>query len=489
MQQYRSEAQAMLLLEELERKEALFEILVQGVAVWQLFRFEACYLLQNMSTTSTHPVPFGRLKRLSRLMVRAFFDFTYLVFCKKKRYLLVSHDALRAKTSDGHYSDKHFSPLLPDLTDYLFVDVSPQTPHKGRQHSRLSTAIPSLFGIISKRLTKISPEETQAIHRISEACRAHPELASISPKKIRDTIQIFFLERQCWKTILKRLGKPVVALATVCQYSLNAAASDCGTRVAEFQHGIHTRYHPCFLPAEGTPGVSKSNLILRDAFILYSFFWLDEISARNSISAEQAVVGGFPWLESWRKQRQLCPPNGNASSIVCTLQGISTQTLLKFIREAWVLLPDKTMLLYIKLHPAKPSEYNLVSSLMAGIANVHILRGDDSPSTHELLAKAAWHVSISSATLYDSLAIGTPNCIIPLQTHEIAEQLCEAGLATIVANPRELADVLASAPPEVFRYTEQFCKTHGVKTICTALEDLYTNSPCRKKPDGIHAIY
>ena len=130
-----------------------------------------------------------------------------------------------------------------------------------------------------------------------------------------------------------------------------------------------------------------------------------------------------------------------ACTIVVTTQ-VDIERLIAFLLEFTEIAEGcLDLCLYIKLHP-KDTDKSLFQSAFEGNKHVHILLGNEPPSTLELLARADIHVSIYSTCHYEALALGTPTVILPFTGHEVMLSLHKAGHAFLARTPRDLLDII-----------------------------------------------
>ena len=474
---FKTAAEAAAILESLEKEKKLFSIRVDGIAVWQLFRFNASLALQDINVT---PHSVNRLAGMGNLFRWFLRDCLTLLPGRQAYYFFVNAHSVQVAFPQGKYGDKHFAQLLSQMEKSVYVTSSPREPavYPTQNPPAFSFSIPLLYAMSMKRLRRASPPIRQAATQLREALSEIDELSHFDERFLCTVIDGFFLERKCWLWILKRFGDPFVVVADTGSYSLASAAAIRGTRIAELQHGLVGPTHPCLIPVEVTP--SPDGLICRDALILNGKHWLDLLENRQWHSVRSMVAAGSPWLEMFRnisEARQDRPEN----MVLCTLQGIESQKFLEFVRSALDIAGESTIAIVIKLHPLRPHERELAEDVFRGYQNITILAGDEGPSTHELLTQASLHLSISSATHYDALAIGTPTCIIPLATHDAINDLIDSGLAMLASNPTMLAQAFGTKQERLTpEFREKFCSPGALDALCRELRNIYKNSPCRR---------
>lgn len=96
----------------------------------------------------------------------------------------------------------------------------------------------------------------------------------------------------------------------------------------------------------------------------------------------------------------------------------------------------------LKLHPAYDVEEAHYRDPFEGDRRVRIVSGKSMQSVQELIALSDLHLSISSASHYDALGIGTPTGVIDLETHESAETILSHEGAFSVADADCLVEML-----------------------------------------------
>jgi hypothetical protein len=130
--------------------------------------------------------------------------------------------------------------------------------------------------------------------------------------------------------------------------------------------------------------------------------------------------------------------------------------------------------LIVKLHPVYDQGTHVYRDKLASYPNVSIYKGNEGRSTLELLASADAHLSISSATHYDALALGVPTIVLKLPSYETVLPLIENGHVPTVSDPHQLAALLvAGSIPNVDpKLSEYFCKPGAVGNMLQALASL-----------------
>jgi hypothetical protein len=128
--------------------------------------------------------------------------------------------------------------------------------------------------------------------------------------------------------------------------------------------------------------------------------------------------------------------------------------------------------LYVKLHPVYETSKESYKAAFGGNSRVHVVLGNEPPSTFELLTQAQLHVSISSTCHYDALGLGVPTVILPFTTHDIVLSLHQAGHAYLAYTPQELLEIVLhckdhAVPPEI---SEWYFTSGALENIKRELE-------------------
>ena len=465
---YLSEEQASLLVGEVEKREKLYDVCINDIPIWQLVRLNGIRSLQNLPLSKANKTRFQRISAYFQLLPIAIKDLIFLLVPKKTKVLFLVHTKFRTIEIDS-YIDKYIAPLLPHLDNWIISERTPREPGPHAEYPTLLTAaLPELAGLWARCFSIFMSVSSVEIEGLSKKLESCPELPAIDKKTIKRIIYTFLVQKKCWAWIIKRLGKPIVATMTTGDYAVCAAAHEIGAKCVEMQHGIVTQHYPLMATESA---LAVSNALAPDIMLLYGEHWRKKLAARGPNTDKLVISAGFPLLEYWVQHKR---QNQNSSNLViCTLQGVETEKLLFFLSDAWKMVSSCGLKLAIKLHPSRSYERDLVNKFFGENGNVIIYEGIDKPSTYELLANARWHCSISSATHYDALAIGTPTIIIGLRSHEVVYELYENGHALLANTPEELAQMISKDPETVpSSIMEQYCAANGIERICGLMNSL-----------------
>ena len=129
--------------------------------------------------------------------------------------------------------------------------------------------------------------------------------------------------------------------------------------------------------------------------------------------------------------------------ILVTTEGIDTDRLIAFITEFLELARRKLeVALVFKLHPIRETNKSRYVEAFQKRENVHVILGNEPPTTFQLLSKAEFHVSVSSACHYEALGLHVPTIILPLKLHELFLPLKETGYAFLARTPQDLLNII-----------------------------------------------
>lgn len=126
--------------------------------------------------------------------------------------------------------------------------------------------------------------------------------------------------------------------------------------------------------------------------------------------------------------------------ILFTSQGLDTRAVAEMLGEFLSLTRDLAALrLVVKLHPVFDQTRSPYDAGVGRDPRVEVRLATEGESASELLLRADLHLSVSSGTHYEALALGVPTVILPFSFHETVLPLHRAGHAFLASTPAELA--------------------------------------------------
>lgn len=442
---YLTEAQASARLEELEARYDLFRFTVDGNSAWQLLRFGAAGLLQNLPFEA--PLPASRFYRVWTKLAKGIVGIPNSLLIKPSRYVAKTYSSALTETEFGRWKDVYFDDLLLRLGAFVKIEGrnTPQLVNRSKRAlipiSMTTDSLDLLVSCIRKLISV--PEISKVAEDIARCLSVEPDFNSLTSETIAANLSFFYWSKAVYSRLLRRIKPDFVMVADTAEYAICAAAQSQGIQVIEFQHGIFSSNHPDALPASAN--FFRESLIVHDKILLYGEYWKLELEKNKFYSNELCVVGSTR-IDRYRRDREeylATKPQGCPISLVLTTQGFAVKELIEFVYGFTLLIEGKLHYqLVIKLHPIYDRNSDPYKSAFVKNQSVSVFLGTDGPSTMELLAKADLHLSISSACHYDALGLGVPTVVIALPSHEIVMPLIDRGHAILAKSPRDLAAIV-----------------------------------------------
>lgn len=459
------------MLAEFERKRDPWRIRLDGWAIWALLRWAVGMGLARLPLSA----PRHGLRRGRRLAL-AFGDVAGWFRLRPSRVLVQSYSSALLEEENGRAKDIWFDDLLARLDSAVKIEQINNTSFLERRQHALRPAD------LTTELVNASCSALLRIHRPVGARKAARDLVEAlgaefgaeAPDEsfVAPILEAFQLRRRLWASVLSRIAPRVLLVADPGEFGLIAAARARGAVVVEVQHGIVDRYNPSYSwPATATP--HRSALAIPDRLFTHGEHWRDELAVHGFWGDGLHIVGN-PRVDLYRSTRANRRPSATRT-LVFTSQGVAVERVADLLAECARTAQGRGGLeIFVKLHPVYDSDPRAYTERLAAFPNVHVLGGNELPSTLSLLASADLHASISSATHYDALALGVPTVVLPLPGHETVAPLVAAGHATLVADGVALCTLATGAVlPSVERgVSERYCRPGAVENMLHELAPL-----------------
>jgi hypothetical protein len=456
------------MLRELESRHDLWQLRLDGWSAWVLLRWAVAMGLAKLPFT----YPRARLARQQRLAL-AVGDILGWLRLGPSTVLVQGYSSALLEEEGGRFKDIWLDDLVRRLQSVVKIEQVNSRQFLDRHRHALVPGLMTtelLDALCSVLLRVRRPVAASAVGRqLAQLLRLELGTEAPSVAVIETTLAVFHWKRRLWARVLARVAPRVVLITDPGEFALVAAAKERGASVVEMQHGIIDRYNPSYSwPAAAVP--HRAAMPIPDLMFLHGEHWRRELAGAQFWGDALRVVGN-PRVDLYRSERAR-RHGGDKRRLVFTSQGIAVKEAADFLARCMELARGTVELeVVLKLHPVYDEETKDYAERLGTFANVRIVRGNEAPSTLALLASADVHLSISSATHYDALALGVPTVVLPLPSHETVAPLVEAGHALLAADPTQLA-ALVTGPalprpdPSVSAY---YCEPGAVDNILREL--------------------
>jgi hypothetical protein len=466
----------------IEEEHDLLRYTIDGWSAWALLRFPVQWTAGYDLVQHRRPWP-----RRERLFYAAR-DAAAWHHLRPAPYLLKTFTSGLTERARGRYRDVWFE----DLCDVLGPGCRIETiNNRGFLDRRRQAVVPAnvtstAIDVASAVLARARPpREAGAI-----AAAIQPHLAAAFPAAplsgawVANRLGLFHWQRQLYGRVLDRVRPGFILLADPCEHALVAAARERGILSFELQHGFIDPYHSAYSWTQYAERY-RGQLPIADRLLLQGEHWRAQVTHHGFWSDAVRVVGS-PRIDGYRGRRAAAP-RGAAPTLVVTTQGLAAGPLIAFFSDFLRASGPAPLELVFKLHPMYDPDPAQFLRAFGHDARVRVVGGNEDPSTFELLARADWHLSISSTCHYEAVGLGVPTIILPFESHEFVRPLAEAGHAEIASDGAALARRIAASersevPPEAI---DRYFKRDAVANICAVLEEAGIALP--RNPD-LHVV-
>lgn len=426
-----SEAEAHTVLREFEDRHRLFDGEVEGTCLWQLARFEVSVQLQRGGLPKP-PLPRKRLLGgLAHGLV------SYLLPASRVRFLSKTFDSAHRIPSEAGFRDIYFD----DLWDLLQGGVkmsSCDTAGYEEQISQASrkpvfddTAIIAMSALLGRQFPVL--RDHPDFENLANLLKRELGVEGIDRERLSRLFSVFTWRSRLYQRVLKKFNPEAVLAPDSGQFALMHACNNLALPFIELQHGLFTGVHPNALPAHAF----RRSILRPTVLAAYGNFAKENL--KNTLLETEGRVRpvGAAFIEAPAALRRSLSPAAGLRTVVVTMQGIDREKFSDYL-TTMMEAAGPNVRLCIKLHPAYDSDEAIYRNRLGTDNRVSILSARSSESTHTLVAKSDLHLSISSATHYDALGIGTPTAVVPLASYGSVEAILEHEGAFLAADPCEL---------------------------------------------------
>lgn len=428
-------------IQQMEEEYDLLQYELDGWCVWPV--------LHQTIVRSIGNVAFVEKKEIEhwKLLAIAAREATKLLAPRRAQILVKTCSSARSEQEDSCYKDRFFDDLLLDIGDFFKLEQLNSRPFLPRRKAALvrSDLTSAPFDVPAGMLARV--EIPRVVSRIASKFSAHlegqPGLEGITSRKMAVLLGHYYWCKKLYGWLLDRVQPKYLLTADPGEFAITAAAKERGIRVVELQHGVVSRHDPAY---SWTPYALKykARMPIPDRIFLYGEYWQQELQSTGFWDEELRPVGSLR-MDQYRKRREFNDNSGRRSvcMILVTTEGIDTDRLIAFITEFLELARRKLeVALVFKLHPIRETNKSRYVEAFQKRENVHVILGNEPPTTFQLLSKAEFHVSVSSACHYEALGLHVPTIILPLKLHELVLPLKETGYAFLARTPQDLLNII-----------------------------------------------
>ena len=453
-----------------ETRHRLFERQFEGWSIWRTLR----RVVHRELTADVNPIGSGEAGGQSRFRGKAgpiAQLLTRLIAPPRADLVLMTLTSALRDVDGDRYRDIYFDDLLDTGLSAFKIEAGNAGGMNARSAHAVRPAHVSVVAVdflarLRARLRPLPKNVLAFSETLSEQLRA--ELGVILPARwMQRTIGATREQARIYERLLRRTGAKAVLVVDTAEFSMLIAARRAGVPLIEVQHGVFTVEHPDAVPA--LPGLDQRSLLLPDRYAAFGEYW-KRVLAGLAMPADHIVPVGYQLIDRMRAVRAQRQPTTNLRLLAAT-QGLATPELVAWLDAFAAAAPaGKDWTLHIKLHPAYEPSTEPYAAL-AKYPQIEVVRGDQQPSTVDLLAKADLHLSISSTSHFDAISIGVPTVILPLPGHEIISFVADEKTAFIARDPADIWRIIESQPV-IPDQGEDFCAAGYVRNLRSLIDSL-----------------
>lgn len=441
--------------------------------MWPIFRKTVADRLGG----TQHAAGSGAAAGRGWILPHALRDIGKLARLEKSNTLVKTYSSgLLDRDDDGRYRDIWFDDLLEEIGPATKIEALNSQSFLSRRANRvrpeeLTTSLSSLIGnSVVPRMPASRKVRTVADALAKSVREAFGDV--LGSTAIAAVLGGFQWDRRFYSTALRWVKPRRVLVADFGEYALASVAKENAIPVLELQHGVTDRYHPAY-SWTSFAAVNRQKMPIADRLLVYGDFWKEEMEAGGYWNGHLDVTGS-PRIDRWRARKS--PWNERRRAIVLTAQGIHSRALAEIVRSAASVAGSDTEIL-IKLHPVFEGANRELVDLLEGSPRVTIIpAAADAVSTLDLLGKVKLHASVSSATHFDALALGTPTAVIALPGHEVVLPLVTRGHAKLVRTGEELISAFNAAAEVSTDVGAYYFSNDALRRTRAAVEAASSNS-------------
>jgi len=460
------------LINEVEDKYPVQDIIVDGIHIWPILRIELNFLNCDVHYNSNVNSQLNKVSLHFKKALQIFKDTLYLKYAyfadysksiKPNRHfdILFLSDGISFYNLGGYWYEKYCDPLIERFKavgrDSLLL--TPLYEHFIPRHSPSIFIQPRIdFIKISKKVFAISKKN---IHAFNEIEKIISVFKTLSPNLILPSTQHFIKQVKVIKTISKYYKKILestnVSVAfSVGYYSnqsmaLNLACRNMGVPSIDIQHGVQGDFHVAYGLWNKVPDSGYE--------LLPSIFWCWTDKETKSVNKwntgvnkwHRTVVGGNPWLEHWKLDHTDITKRYNQKiinvkkqyprriNVLVTLQfGAAYEECLKNLIPV-ITKSGQKYLWWIRVHPCMldAKEETRKRIFKNDISNAVIDEATDIP-LFILLKHVDIHLTHSSSVVLEAEELGVPSIVINDYGSEFFPEQISTGSAILAYTTDEI---------------------------------------------------
>lgn len=453
--------------ESFELEHSLFDIVVEGVPVWERIRFSVLRKIKRQHGMGQAHTGVERdlmdYVRGTELFLKNFL-IKNPFFGDESDILYVGHPR-RKLLDDEYWWDIYCDPIHAKCDqDYLHLEKAFMLEHyqptrtENLRYLDLIKYGGNLQRILGINKPTIPIEELESLKDVSKALNSEFDVSVDLVDEAIQTLHVRRTELGLYKSLLQKIDPELLVIVVSYVYeTLIEASKELNIPIVELQHGVIYDQHLGYSYSK-----PRKKMMFPDYLLTFGKFWKE--SVEYPIPDERVIPVGYPYLEHSKEDYD---DVDTRNQILFISQGTIGEELSKFAMSVERNTGIEADIVY-KLHPGEydrwKDEYPWLTR-----ANFEIVDGSE-PDLYELFAQSKAQVGVFSTAIYEGLAFGLETYIYDCQGSEFLEPLIQEGSAKPISSAGDLASKLGtnnSAFDENYYFI-----SNSTERICNVINNL-----------------
>ncbi len=439
--------QAVGFIRTIEDSLDLLGIKLNNWSIWPLFRMH-CFkqILPQNDWPSAKPSN-DRTKPAINQIRRIAKDFFALSFPKRCDLLCFTCSSWHSELRDNKLVDILFDDYIVQAkraSKFEFNNGSSGADHSSRYVD--SDFTNAYYGKWNGSVTsRCNPNSTQRDTAEKLVAALLPHLREKCPTNVQVARDLLFFEttKKQWTQLFLRTKTKVVLLDDgYYRHDVICGALEAGCAVVELQHGAFTPGGLEYCWGESAEK-HKATMPLPTKLAIFGNYFEKQL-LESKVWQDRLAVIGMARIDRIRKRCNESYAPKSPLSLLVTCQGVAEESLLQLIDYIDQRCDQRVLAeIIIRPHPGYGNAAEIATDMFANRKRIRVSDiANKDETTIGLISKCDIHMSISSACLYESIALGKHTVIAKLPWWEVAEPLVKADLAHLVTCGSDLLEYM-----------------------------------------------
>jgi len=460
-----------IILHELQKNPDLFEIKIKNYSIWNIIKIHLhnnITIKLNSGNDVTLLSSFNNKEILLRGIINCFLakiEWLYFKTFKKDKYYNCIYLNLIGSRRYLSVNGKYKEPFSGDIAlsterkfNVFVVERNKGIKRKknieGKVHIRENIVkCPSLINFLPNK--KLDQEIDNSIEKLlnilKKDLKSHPDIYNLINNEISSNVMKYklknFFNEKCVATKIVKTINPKLIIITSSDgfYGLMAAAKENNIPVIEFQHGVMDNYHPLYDWPEYLKN-RKNELLVPDKIFLFGQYWKENMLSTNFWKDNELLCIGNARISEisnkYYKNINNIKKNYKTAKFVYTPTSFVRDESILFLNNALQIATENNIFLeiFIKVHPSEDSDYSFYFELEKQYPDKCKVFYHSQKSLYDCFVESDVHLSVYSASIFESLNIGKPTGILNVTGKEYFNDLIEKKYLKLIMSSKDLVD-------------------------------------------------